>query len=104
MYFDNAWREDLHKMSELYVTTCTGKDEAGTEYRYAYSILIGEMAVNGQFSCESYGVKVQEQGSGETAEIPNITTSISRIDGLMELLTRNVVTPCTLADVVSDWL
>ena len=91
-------------MGELYVTTRTGRDESGSEYRYAYSILIGEMMVNGQFACESYGVRVREQGSGEEAAIPNITTSISRIDGLMELLTRNLVTPCTLADVVADWL
>lgn len=104
MYLEKVQREDIHKMSELYVTTRTEEDEAGTEYHYSYSILIGEMEVNGQFSCESYGVKVQEQGSGESAAIPNLTTSISRIDGLMELLTRNVVTPCTLADVVADWL
>lgn len=41
---------------------------------------------------------------GDSAVIPNVTVSISRIDGLMELLTRNTVGPAAVGDVVADWL
>lgn len=90
-------------MRELAVTQKQVQDEEGNVHTYDYSILVGEMAVSPEFSCESYGVKVREQG-GESGEVPNITVSISRIDELMELLVRNTVTPCTLRDVVEDWL
>ena len=91
-------------MRELYVSTCEAKSDDGEVYRYDYSVLIDEMCIHSGFSCESYGVKIRAQGGGEVAVVPNITPSISRIDGLMELLVRNAVTPCTLVDVLSDWL
>lgn len=91
-------------MRELYVSTCEAKADDGESYRYDYSVLIDEMSVKGGFSCESYGVKIFAQNGGEVAVVPNITSSISRIDNLMELLIRNTVTPCTLVDVLSDWL
>lgn len=89
-------------MRELFLETreLTGQD--GAVRRYDYSILIGEMDV-GAYSCESYGVKIAEQG-GDQACIPNITCSAARIDELSGLLTRNTVTPATLNDVLSDWL
>ena len=90
-------------MRELAVAQKQARDEGGTIHIYDYSILVGEMAVSPGFSCESYGVRIREQG-GESGEVPNITVSISRIDELMELLVRNLVTPCTLRDVVEDWL
>lgn len=90
-------------MRELTVAQRQAQDEEGREHIYDYSILVGEMAVSPDFSCESYGVKVRERG-GETGEVPNITVNIARIDELMELLIRNTVTPCALRDVVEDWL
>lgn len=90
-------------MRELAVAQKEALDERGAVHIYDYSILVGEMAVSPGFSCESYGVRVKEQG-GESSEVPNITVSISRIDELMELLVRNVVAPCTLRDVIEDWL
>lgn len=90
-------------MRELAVAKKQAQDEEGRVHIYDYSILVGEMAVSPGFSCESYGVRVREQG-GESGEVPNITVSIARIDELMELLVRNTVTPCTLRDVVDDWL
>ncbi len=90
-------------MRELAVAQKQARDEGGAIHTYDYSILVGEMAVSPGFSCESYGVRIREQG-GESGEVPNITVSISRIDELMELLVRNIVTPCTLRDVVEDWL
>lgn len=90
-------------MRELSVVQKQAQDETGREYLYDYSILVGEMTVSPGVSCESYGVRIRERG-GESSEVPNITVSISRIDELMELLIRNTVTPCTLRDVVEDWL
>ena len=89
-------------MRELFLETVTLTDQAGTVRRFDYSILIGEMDV-GAYACESYGVKVAEQGGGQAC-VENITCSASRIDELSGLLVRNGVTPASLRDVVSDWL
>lgn len=91
-------------MRELLVESCRGEDEVGTGHRFDYFVLVDQMEVGGGFACESYGVRVAEPDGGEGVSIPNITTSASRIDELMELLTRNFVTPTSLHDVVSDWL
>lgn len=90
-------------MRELNVAQKEVRDEAGKARVYDYSILVGELAVSSGFSCESYGVRVREQ-DGEVQEVANITVNLSRIDELMDLLVRNTVTPCTLRDVVEDWL
>ncbi len=89
-------------MRELFLDTVELTDPASTVRRFDYSILIGEMDV-GLYACESYGVKVAEQG-GDQASVENITCSASRIDELSGLLVRNGVTPAALNDVVSDWL
>ncbi len=89
-------------MRELFLETVELADQTGAVRRYDYSILIGEMDV-GSYACESYGVKVSEQGGGQAC-VPNITCSASRIDELSSLLVRNGVTPTALHDVLSDWL
>jgi len=89
-------------MRELFLETVELADAAGSVRHFDYSILIGEMDV-GPYSCESYGVKVAEQGGGQAC-VENITCSASRIDELSGLLVRNGVTPAALEDVVSDWL
>lgn len=90
-------------MRELLTAKRQAADEAGGLHELQYYVLIGEMEVEGRFACESYGVKVVEQG-GDAVEVPNITVSIARIDALMDLLTRNTVSPVGLEDVVADWL
>jgi len=89
-------------MRELFLDTVVLTDPTGAVRRFDYSILIGEMDV-GRYSCESYGVKVAEQGGGQAC-VENITCSASRIDELSELLVRGAVTPAALEDVVADWL
>ncbi len=92
-------------MREMFVGTRDELGEDNVAYHFAYYVLIGEMMVAGGFACESYGVKIVDVGNpGETVSVPDITVSASRIDELMELLTRNSVTPTGLRDVVSDWL
>lgn len=90
-------------MRELFVGTRTASGEDGTTHRFEYYVTIGQMEVDHRFACESYGVKIREQG-GETASLPDLTISTGRIDSLMELLTRNAVGPAGLRDVVDDWL
>ena len=90
-------------MRERVVCTKQVEGEEGDAVRYRYSILIDEMDV-GPFSCESYGVKIAQEPTGPSAVVAHVTTSIPRIDELMELLTRNSVTPAGLRDVVEDWL
>lgn len=90
-------------MRELAVAKKQACDEQGRVHDYEYSILVGEMTVASGICCESYGVKVREC-DGESEEITNLTVSASRIDELVDLLVRNVVTPCTLRNVVEDWL
>ena len=90
-------------MKDLYVQTRTVEGEDGTSHHFDYFVVVGEMEVGGRFACESYGVKVAEPG-GDTATIPNLTVSVSRIDALMDLLVRNSVGPTGVGDVVQDWL
>ena len=89
-------------MRELFLQTLILPDESGREHSYDYSILIGEMDV-GPFFCESYGIRVAEQGGAEASAL-NITCSAARIDELSELLLHNAVTPTTFHDVLADWL
>lgn len=90
-------------MRELLVDTCREAGEDGASHEFRYYILVDQMELGGGFACESYGVKVVGR-DGEEAEVAHITVSVSRIDALMELLTRNAVSPSTLRDVVDDWL
>lgn len=90
-------------MRELFLRTLTLKDERGAAHSYDYYVIIDEMDV-GPFSCESYGIRIEEQGGGASALAPHVTCSIARIDELSELILRNGVTPLSLHDVVSDWL
>ena len=71
--------------------------------RCRYFVLVGEKQV-GRFFCEAYGVKIENEATGESAEFPELTVSAQRIDELMELLVRNGVTPVGLEDVIQDWL
>jgi len=67
-----------------------------------YFVLVGEMQA-GVFSCESYGVKIENAETGESASFPDLTLSAEKIDKLMECLIRNRVTPAGLEDVIRDW-
>ncbi len=92
-------------MREMFVGTRGELDENGAHHDFGYYILIGEMLVSEGFACESYGVKIVETDRPDGAvSVPNITVSASRIDELMDLLTRNTVAPAGLCDTVADWL
>ena len=90
-------------MRELAIARKQTADEMGRTRTYDYALLVGEMPVSDGLFCESYGVCIREQG-GEEERLPHITASAARIDELVDLLVRNTVTPCTLREVVDDWL
>lgn len=90
-------------MREFWVDSREVTDERGRRRVFDYAILIGEHDA-GSFFCESYGVKIAERGSENVSFVPDVTTRLSRIDELMELLVRNAVLPGHLLDVVMDWL
>ena len=71
--------------------------------RCRYLLTVGEKQV-GRFACEAYGVKIEDELTGESVTVPDLTVSAARIDELMELLIRNEVTPAGLEDVIADWL
>ena len=75
----------------------------GNALRCRYYVLVGEKQV-GRFFCEAYGVKIENEATGESAEFPDLTVSAGRIDELLALLVRNGVTPAGLEDVIQDWL
>ena len=54
--------------------------------------------------CESYGVCIVIAQTGERAEVQDITVCAERIEALATLLLRGKVTPCTLREIVDDWL
>ena len=55
-------------------------------------------------SAESYGVRLTLEETGEAAEVQGLTLLPGKIETLADTLLRCGVTPCALADVVSDWL
>ena len=99
---DNGNESEVKSMRELFLQTLTLPDESGAARSYDYIILIDEMDV-GPYSCESYGIRIVEQGGAE-ASAAHVTCSAARIDELSGLLVRNGVTPAGLDDVLSDWL
>ena len=53
---------------------------------------------------ESYGIRLTLEETGEMMEFMDLTVSGKRILDLADALVRCGVTPCSLRDVVSDWL
>ena len=67
-----------------------------------YQILVRD--VPPPVCCESYGIRITVLDSGQNEEVPHITIFPERIQALAQMLLQGGVTPCTLRDVVDDWL
>lgn len=79
--------------------------------RYFYSRMVGPLILEYYLlvsplakDLEIYGVKIVEQRSGATASVPGLTVSSRRIFHLIDVLSKGIVTPISLADIVEDWL
>lgn len=80
------------------VLDVAGDDALTCEYRVLIRTLPPPVC------CESYGIRVTLKQTGEQKEVPDITFCRGRIEELADLLLRNGVTPCTLLEVITDWL
>lgn len=76
------------------------RTQEGKALVLAYSILVS----GGEGELEHYGVKVEEKGSGDCAQVLDVTMDAKSIYGLLDKLSRNTVTPTGLMDVLADWL
>ena len=90
------------KIREVWIGTNTERTEDGEEYTCEYALVVRE--VEEDSICEHYGVQVTMKQTGETARILDITPFASQAMALGECLRRNTVTPCTLREVIDDWL
>lgn len=91
-----------HYIMEIKIATRQCQDQKGDPRRFHYYLTVQQEETSSLF-CEDYGVKIVEEGGGES-HFDAITTSAARIDELMALLIDNQVGPVGLADVVADWL
>ncbi len=88
--------------TELKLTSRTGSDPLGRPRMFHYYLTI-DLVEGPAIALENYGVCIREEG-GDTACVPGITTSATRIDELITLLVDNLVSPASLRDVIDDWL
>ena len=77
-------------------------DGAGEVLTCRYHLLVREIPP--PLEGESYGIGVTIVQTGERTEIWDITICDRRIQALTDLVIEGGVTPCTLRDVVDDWL
>ena len=89
-------------MRELFYGQTGVRKESGSPLHCVYQILI--RTAPPPLCCESYGIRIRIPETGEAAEIFDITVRPERIEELAGLLLRGQVTPCTLGDIVADWL
>ena len=76
--------------------------QVGYPLSCTYYVLIREFSQ--PVSCESYGVRITVDQTGEAEAIPDITVLPGHIISLVQMLSQGGVTPCTLRSVVEDWL
>ncbi|HIY31998.1 DUF6514 family protein [Evtepia sp.] len=77
-------------------------DQTGRPLTCTYWIMIRDLPP--PVSCESYGIRIRVRQTGEEETVPDITVLPERIAALAQLLVRGTVTPCTLREVIQDWL
>lgn len=78
--------------------------ETGRHLVLLYDLLVELVPLKQGGELELYGVAVEELGSGERTRIPAISFRAGLVERLVEHLAEARVTPCTLQDVVEDWL
>ncbi|MCI5499768.1 MAG: DUF6514 family protein [Clostridiales bacterium] len=89
-------------MRELFCGQIDLSNQIGRPMTCEYRILIRTLPP--PVCCESYGISVTMAQTGEREDIPDITVQAERIEHLARLLVNGAVTPCTLREIVEDWL
>ncbi|MDD4715353.1 MAG: DUF6514 family protein [Oscillospiraceae bacterium] len=80
--------------------------EEGSAYGAEYYLLVEEIYDGGTLFCENYGVKIRVSGGEEPEEAtaPGVTSSETGVMALLNILSRNFVTPSALREILEDWL
>ena len=89
-------------MREHLFATVDLSQQAGRPLSCTYHMLIKD--ITEPIQCESYGVRVTVDQTGERKELPDITVLPGAVLKLVQQLAEGGVTPCTLRSVVEDWL
>ena len=89
-------------MREFSIGQVEQSTSSGGRMTCLYQILVRD--VPPPVCCESYGIRITDKDSGESEEGPDITIFPEDIQVLAQMLLQGGVTPCTLRDVVEDWL
>lgn len=89
-------------MRELYIGQVDLSNQIGRPATCEYRIIVRTLPP--PLACESYGVSVTLVQTGEQAQVPDITVQPERVEELVQRLVAGGVTPCTLREIVEDWL
>lgn len=79
--------------------------EAGEKSTLDYSLVNSELVMDDGTSKEIYGIRVQKKVAGKepvTSTIVDITSSKKRALEILNLISKNQVTPITLKDVIEN--
>ena len=89
-------------MRQIMIGEVEWTDGVGAAMTCRYHLLVREIPP--PLAGESYGIGVTILQTGEGVEIWDITPCQRQIESLASLVMGGGVTPCTLRDVVDDWL
>ena len=89
-------------MREHLLATVDLSQQAGRPLSCTYHILIKD--ITEPIQCESYGVRITVDQTGERKELPDITVLPDAVLKVVQQLAEGGVTPCTMRSVVEDWL
>lgn len=69
-----------------------------------YDILVDLAPLPGGGELELFGVAVRNMQTGEETGVPAIFLHMEEAEALVEKLAAGAVTPCTMRDVVEDYI
>ena len=78
------------------------ESEVGTQFVLQYDILVDLAPLPGGGELELFGVAVRNMQTGEETGVPAIFLHME--EALVEKLAAGAVTPCTMRDVVEDYI
>lgn len=80
------------------------ESEVGTQFVLQYDILVDLSLLPGGGELELFGVAVRNMQTGEETGVHAIFLHMEEAEALVEKLAAGSVTPCTLRDVVEDYI
>ena len=80
------------------------ESEVGTQFVLQYDILVDLVPLPGGGELELFGVAVRNMQTGEETGVPAIFLHMEEAEALVEKLAAGAVKPCTMRDVVEDYI